>query len=688
MTGMSIDARVEDREGARGVVAAWMSATAVGATLFALVDTLVAWRIGSARPDALTFVGCAAGAFAQYALVFAVALGALALVLAKRLARGSGRAAFRTLLCAAFFGGLFAELYWWTRPFVFYGVPWKDPRRLAATAVFAAGSFAVAFVAARFLADVLARVARAWIAVAGVACLGGALFLASQGSVLDGEGVVNERTRERPNVLIVVIDALRQDTLGCHGHPRVKTPAIDRLAREGVVFENAFTQAPFTWTSFGSLLTGKYPRRHGLVRMAPGKRMRPNVTIAQHLETAPLVEGGALVPPDYFGATFHTGTLSTGSGLLRGFDVYYEQLEGHGIVAAKSTWSVFRSDLLLWILASKVSQRFGDETAVAAVRWLAQHERRRFVSMVHLYSTHTPYDPEARFARDYVDPNYKGPLKAFYAAHREAIERGEATPTPADVAHIENLYLGGVAQADERVGRLVAELERQGTLDDTLIIVTSDHGESLGERSLWEFNASGLWEHNHMVQTNLRIPLVMRWPKGLKPGTRVGALVDSIDVLPTVCELARIELPNEAGELGIVDGKSLVPLVRGEASALREFSFAENGLQLSIQDLRWKLVVPVSMVEDCAQAKFGPEDMPPALFDLATDPHEQTNLFAKDHAEYVRLFAALCAWNATMPYAVMDTQMSPREIEDQKRRMSALGYMDGVGAEEAPEPEK
>lgn len=688
MALMSIDARRDTGEGARGVVAAWMGATSIGATLFALVDTFVAWRTGTARPDLLTFVGCAAGAIAQYALVFAAALGMLALVLARRLARGSGREAFRTLVCAALFGGIFAELYWWTRPFVFYGVPWKDPRRLAATVVFAVLALAVAFVAARALANVFPRVARAWIALTGIACLGGAAFLASQGSVLDGEGVVNERTRERPNVLIVVIDALRQDTLGCYGHPRVKTPAIDRLAREGVVFENAFTQAPFTWTSFGSLLTGKYPRRHGLVRMAPGKRMRPNVTIAQHLETAPLLEGGALVPPDYFGATFHTGTLSTGSGLLRGFDVYYEQLEGHGVVAAKSTWSVFRSDLLLWILASKASQRFGDETAVAAVRWLAGHEQRRFVSMVHLYSTHTPYDPEPRFARDYVDPGYKGPLKAFYAAHREAIERGEATPTPADVAHIENLYLGGVAQADERVARLVAELERQGTLDDTLIVITSDHGESLGERSLWEFNASGLWEHNHMVQTNLRIPLVMRWPKGLKAGTRVEALVDSIDVLPTVCELARIELPKEEGELGIVDGKSLVPLVRGEATALREFSFAENGVQLSIQDLRWKLVVPVAMVEDCERPTFGAEDMAPALFDLATDPHEQANLFALEHPEFLRLFAALCKWNATMPYAVMDTLMSDREIEDQKRRMSALGYMDGVGAEDAPEPSK
>ena len=97
------------------------------------------------------------------------------------------------------------------------------------------------------------------------------LFLLSQQGAFErsGRGEIGDRNRDLPNVLLVIVDALRQDTLGVYGHERVLTPTIDSIAHDGVTFENAFVQAPFTWTSFGSFLTGKYPRRHGLVKMDP-----------------------------------------------------------------------------------------------------------------------------------------------------------------------------------------------------------------------------------------------------------------------------------------------------------------------------------------------------------------------------------------------------------------------------------
>ncbi len=640
-------------------------------TCFGLVDGVFAATFGSAALGPASLAGCLAASVFEYSALGIAVFGVLAVVLNPALGRWSTLARLQALLALGLAAGVFVELYWRTRPWVFYGHKVLSPERILA----AVGFLVVALIVARLLARPVARLvdATGWklaLPLAAIALAGGTYVLA-QRDVLAGHGLPNERTRDLPNVLLVVVDALRQDTLGCYGHTRVKSPHIDRLAREGVLFENAFTQAPFTWTSFGSLLTGKYPRRHGLVKMAPGTRMVPNVTLASHLESARRRDGATLQDPDYLSVSFHTGTLSTGSGLIQGFDLYYEQLAGHGLVVAESPWSVFRSDLLLHVLRAKLAQKSGGDVAGTARAWLGTNGRSRFMAMVHLYSTHTPYDPPQEFRKLYVDPDYAGPLKAFYAQHREAIERNEAKPTAADIAHIQNLYYAGVSQADAAIGDLLAELERQGTLDDTLVIVTSDHGESLGEK--------GLWEHNHMVQTNLRIPLVMRWPRGLPAGKRVGAIVDEIDVLPTVCDLAQIELPPQGDVHATIDGRSLLPLVRGETTSVREFSFAENPMFVSIQDTRWKLIVPFDLIEPDSWAKGQDANgFAPILFDLANDPQEDRDAIAEQRVEAERLIQALRVWNKAMPVARME--FSARDWEEIER-MKQLGYTaGGIGA--------
>jgi choline-sulfatase len=289
---------------------------------------------------------------------------------------------------------------------------------------------------------------------------------------------------------------------------------------------------------------------------------------------------------------------------------------------------------------------------------------------VHLYSTHTPYDPPAEFKALYEDPGYGGPIRAFWADHRIAIEQGKYVPTSADVDEIRNLYYAGVSQADRMIGDLVDELERGGLREDTLVIVTSDHGESLGEQ--------GLWEHVHMAQTNLRVPLVMSWARGLPRGKRVGAMTDEIDVLPTVCDLLGLELPHDEGERGKIDGTSLLPLVRGEADAVREFSFAENGTHLSIQDARLKLIVPRAMLDEegWAAGLAGRGDKP-RLYDLVLDPAEEHDVAAGRPGDADRLAKALRAWSASLPIPLHDTLPSDRNRENQKLLFRRLGYTDG-----------
>ncbi len=643
-----------------------VQAAVVLGSAFGLLDGVVAAANTSAHLTLASLLGClAAAAFEYVALAFSV-LVTFALVFHPALGRWSALARLQAYCALGLTVGLFAELYWWTRPFVFYGQSSLSAPRLLASI----GLLVVAALGARFVARPLAAFiqGRVLILVPVGMFLGcGAIYLLMQRDPLASHGVPNERTRDVPNVLLVVVDALRQDVLGCYGNARVKTPHIDALARDGVVFENAFVQAPFTWTSFGSMLTGKYPRRHGLVKMAAGTRMVENVTIAAHLENGARRDGRHLEDADFLSASFHTGTLSTGSGLIQGFDLYYEQMAGHGLVVAESAWSVFRSDLLLHLLGAKLAQKTGGDVAGTSREWFEKNGQKRFSAMVHLYSTHTPYDPPPEFKNLYVDPNYEGPFTTFYAYHREAIERGDVKPSPADVRQIKDLYFAGVTQADAAIGAILAELERQGTLDDTLVIVTSDHGESLGEL--------GLWEHNHMVNTNLRIPLVMRLPRGLPAGTRVSAIVDEIDVFPTVCDLMGLELPAGNDAYARIDGTSLLPLVRGEVASVREFSFAENAIFASIQDRRWKMLVPFALIcSDGWEKGETSHGIGPVLLDLVNDPEETKNVLAQNIEEARRLTGALCVWFQSMP--AIRIEYSPRDREAEQR-LKGLGYTDG-----------
>ena len=649
-------------------LSAALSAGALCGAGFGTLDALVAAQFGTAQLSFGSFLGCLAASVLYYGVLFMAALALLGLLLHPLLAPRARDLSRRYLV---FVGlgvtlGAFAEIFWWTRPWVFPGHPVFSPERLGSSAGILLVAAGCGWAGTRLALRLSVGASRAVALYLGLCCCAGALYLwnAEHGSTQ--RGAPNERNADQPSVLLVVVDALRRDTLGCYGDARVKTPNLDRLAQEGVVFENHLTQVPFTWPSFGSLLTGKYPRRHGLVRMEPGLRLpRDNLLLPRELKCGTRTDGRAMQEMDWAAASFHTGTLSTGSGLLRGFDQYFEAMAGHELVTLDSTWSVFRSDLLLFVFKNKLTQRFDNAIVASTAReWLARHGRQRFMAMVHLYSTHTPYDPP-QWARElYCDPQYSGPVKAFYASSREALEQGKYAPTPADLQQIRDLYYGGVSHADRLVGELVDELRAQGVLDQTLVIVTADHGESLGE----EQGTTRLWEHDHMVQTNLRIPLVVRYPKSLPAGKRVAARTDEIDVFPTVVELAHLVPPPQKETNDLIDGKSLLPLVRGEAQSQRPVSFAENVFFGAAQDDRWKLIVDVALV------RGEKPEYETRLFDLQADPGETRNLAESQPAEVERLLEALRAWSSALPVRAMEK--SARDL-DQQAIFDQFGYTGG-----------
>lgn len=663
-----------------GTLRAALGAGLLVGLLFGLADGIVAGTNHVARPpDWIAWVGCLAASVFTYSILWVLLLGACGLLFHAWIkARGVGDR-FRWLLGTGLGGGLFLELYWWTRPIFFYGEHSLSPKRLAVAAVLLVVGLGLGALSARLLTKLSpafhARLR--WVAI--LACVGGFIFIQAEERKSAERGRITDSNRELPNVLLIVVDALRADMLGCYGNTEVATPRMDELAARGVRFDACYAQAPYTWTSFGSILTGKYPRRHGLVYQEAGRRMQQsNTTLPYHLKTAEIEDGGRLHDHDFSGGTFLTGALSHGTGLMRGFDVYTEMMMGHDLVQIGNSWSVFKSELLYSIIKNKLQQRVDSSLVVTMANgWMRENRDKRWVAMVHLYSTHTPYDPPKEFLDLYADPDYDGPLKNFYSHHRIALEQGHEA-TEADLRQISALYKGGVTQADHMIGQLVDQLEGLDILEDTLVIVTSDHGESLGELHGEGDRSRALWEHNHMVETNLRIPLIMSNSYLLPHGVVVDGLVETVDLLPTICDLFGLKLPELEDEAyDQIDGRSLVPMIQGSTDRLREYSFAENPQFLSIFDGRWRLVVERKALDSPdPQAAVFADDAYSRLFDLQADPGETQNRF-RDRADHAkRLLDALLAWNVGMPLPISVMRMDARSRE-QAEVLSTLGYTGG-----------
>ncbi|MEO0649579.1 MAG: sulfatase [Planctomycetota bacterium] len=694
------------------MTAAW--AALIGSLLGALGDAGLAWwhfrslpatAVDAVRVDGWgDLLGGVAGAATIHLPLQLAALVPLTLVAwPLGLRRASARRRRWLLASVAFSLALFPLAYWHTRELLFYGRPATSPERLASAAGLLLASLTLGAWMARRAAGGTTTARLAEGAAGALVVLAGVLYTTNAGSRAAERGAPNARNADLPNVILVVVDALRPDVLGCYGNERVRTPHIDALAANGVVFDQAYSNAPFTGTSFASFFTGQYPRRHGMLTMGPGVEIDAGMTFTELLDGALRTDGTPMRDGDIVAGSFMTGALSHGSGLMAGFDAYRELTLGHALVDLSNRWSVFRAELVPSILWSKVETKLDRDALIhAAERWLGDQADNRFALFVHLYSTHTPYDPPEPFRSDYVDPAYDGPIQAFYADMRVAIERADYTLTPADQRQIYDLYLGGVAQADHHIGLLVEELERQGRLDETLLIITSDHGEDFGAGANPDTGQPGRWEHNHMYRSNLHIPLVIHWPDGIPGGRRVSAPVEGVDLVPTVLDAAGLRAPELAGPRDVIDGQSLLPLARGETEGHKPFLFAEDATYVSIHDGQGMLTLERYAVAPDGWELVLEEGLGSVRFhDLAAHPSGEVDLFAdvvrganpsvasdanreRVLREVERLRTALLAWDANMPIGVETIAQSDRDLESLSNRDAAfsqqlaeLGYVDG-----------
>jgi arylsulfatase A-like enzyme len=418
------------------------------------------------------------------------------------------------------------------------------------------------------------------------------------------------------NLVIVSLDTLRADHLGLYGYARATSDALDAWSRGAFVFENAVAPANATTSSHHALFQSQSA---GVALAARDEGPTLATWLKEQGFTTAAFTGG--------------GTLSRAAGFDRGFDLWDERNPDLAAIRSKA-------------------EAFLDQAARSG---------ERFYLFAHAFDVHLPYDPQPPLDRLF-QPDYRGPVSGpatlpLLRGVRRIFEQAHRASAPAlaaaDRAQIEALYDGEILEADRVLLALLARLDRPDLRGDTLVVILSDHGE--------EFWDHGSVLHAHtLYQELLHVPLIVRVPALAQRARRIAQRVSLVDVAPTALELLALPVPSG------LRGRSLVPLLRGDAMPTRPVfaeGFAFDAKLQAVIDGDWKLI------RDLGAGKL-------ALYDLAADPGERTDLAASRADERERLRALLDA-ELGRAHASQSPLALPAEVEPEtQERLRALGYVD------------
>ena len=411
-------------------------------------------------------------------------------------------------------------------------------------------------------------------------------------SLRPGEGRRGSEAPAPPNIVLILVDTLRHDHLSSYGYGRTTSPRIDALlAEKGVLFEDAYAQAPWTLPSVVSMMTGRYPTELLPERQAAFR-------IPDHVPSISEMLGEL----GYETAAFYANpALHAGTGFGRGFDTFF---------APPASFDWF--------------ERHADDLSNRLLPWLRAHREEPFFLYAHYLDPHDPYDnPDLVDGQSPFNPGYEGEVTG-HSVHR--IYGGfDPLPDPSrDVPQLTALYDSEIAYVDRFVGKLLEALGPE-VLSSTLVIFTSDHGEELYEHGGWKHGQS-------LYEEQIHVPLLMRWDGRLPAGRRVEGTVELLDIVPTVMAAAG------GARDPLWQGEDLLPAAEGRAPLRRRAAFFQH---LAAGPLRAGAVLDRhKLIFFNRQEPFDPPDAFQAylwqkdlsrfqeveLYDLAADPREERNL--------------------------------------------------------------
>lgn len=403
---------------------------------------------------------------------------------------------------------------------------------------------------------------------------------------------------KKPNVILFTLDTTRADHLACYGYPNVNTPNLDGLARRGVLFEQAATAVPLTLPAHCTIMTGMYPTYHGV---------RANGNTALSDEQTTLAE--VLAAQGYqTGAFIGAFVLDGRWGLKQGFQHYDDQFD---LKKYKH-------------LDLGAIQRPGDQVMDAALAWLEEQKKGSFFAWIHLYDPHLPYKPPEPYFSEYAS---RGPS---------------------------GLYDGEIAFMDEQIGRCVTWLAKNNLSENTILVLIGDHGEGLGSH--------GEETHGFFIYDSvIHVPFLVSAPFPELQGKCVSSQVSSVDVFPTLLDLARIAVPSR------VQGRSLLPAMFRTDKGGEDLAYSES----TIPNLQFGW----SPLHSLRTARYKFIDAPrPELYDIHQDPGEATDISPRRSdvartmkAQLDRLMAETSQDAPTPQAANLD--------KETMERLSALGYI-------------
>lgn len=419
-------------------------------------------------------------------------------------------------------------------------------------------------------------------------------------------------------IVLIVLDCLRADHLGSYGSRYPLSPRLDEVAAESVLFERASSQASWTRPSLPSLLTGLYPSEHGL---ADAFQEGGGTVSAQVMsgEAESVAEG--LAASGYRTALFgYQVQLSRNFNLDQGFEVFLNKLGQ----------------------ASNIRRRFQG--------WLAEDKERPFFAYLHFLDLHWPYCSKGAFGAFDSDPESRN-FCANWRALGDKLANGEETLSPRDLVALRARYAEQMLELDGELGRMFDTMKAAGRWDETLIVVTSDHGEELFEH--------GGFRHGHsLYEELLHVPYLWKLPKSWnRPGAaRVAGLVETRSLAPTLLAAAGAKIPER------ISAPSLLPWLLGQESvrAPAEFAVAESNGLFSVRDARYKLIVDTNKKTR-------------QLFDLEADPGELRDLASSDPARLEAMEQLLRTWRSGLKPLpkVAGTEVDAAQAEE----LRALGYL-------------
>jgi arylsulfatase len=495
-----------------------------------------------------------------------------------------------------------------------------------------------------------------------------------------------------PNIVFILTDQQRFDTIGRHDCPWMKTPHLDRLTKEGMSFRRAFCPGVTCVASRAAMFTGQYPHNTGVYSFDAWAHQR---TWVHDLRDAGYFCANVgkmhLIPRDEPGG-FHDRIVVENPAAMpawsfNGDDDWGKFLNMHGIT--RPAWR--RESDPDWTkkfqgLAWEYEERFHSDvfTGDAAVGFLRQHRSKKpFFLEVGLPGPHEPWDPPQRFIDLYQQANWPAPVDRGndfstrppqHLAQQESMAPSASGPwhhdcvidmphaTDADIEHFRRHYYANVSLVDDQVGKILQALDETGQRENTWIIFSSDHGELLGDHDI-----AYKWL---MYEPVVHIPLIICPPPalGLTVDTSTTDLVSLIDLGRTVMDMAGIPAPNR------LEGISLLPWLTGGEKTPRNYVFSEDNYQVMIRSHDWKLV-----------HYFGQESG--ELYDLANDPNELKNLWNESTHRTTRtdLQLVLLEWLGTSNY--FNSAVRTGGKEDKPRRWPAnTPRLHGAYPQDSPPP--